>query len=528
MAPWTLGLFCLWACTKAPVDTGADSQDTEDTHIYLPDCEDAVALEAPFVLGDQRACENPQETVTYVEVGESLGLGGPTDATHRYTEGGSVAVLDADDDGDLDFFLAFVDEPVTLYRWEGEAFEAEVYSEIDHPFMLTLADIDGNGSLDLLTGQRRPQAEALLNQGGDFEATELPQFNMGEGRFVRELSPGDLNGDGHVDLFAVTASSEEHPAEDRMDFLLLGDGTGNFTLEEGLEPSSVSGRMGFDAVWFDWQGDGTQDVYVVNDMGWNYGGNVFYANDGSALDPTGEDCACEVIQDGMGVDVGDYNGDGLPDLFLSAATRNLLLEAAGDGSFVDVTASLGADSVAEGDSMAWSGIFLDWDNDGDQDLLAAQGALLGSGQDRDNPGPLDLMSREGSAFENLAAGLGLAQSENYRSLVAVDFNDDGVLDLLATRVAERPLLYLSQGCTAEGWLEVQAPVGSRIQVEAGGAIQTAWISTESSCGAARPLTRHFGLGSATEVDALQVLQPDGQVFSAQGPFCARREVVVQP
>ena len=266
----------------------------------------------------------------------------------------------------------------------------------------------------------------------------------------------------------------------------------------------------------------------MNDKGLDFGGNVLYANDGSALDSTGEDCSCEVIQDGMGVDVGDYNRDGLPDLFLSAATRNILLEAAGDGSFIDVTASLGADSVAEGDSMAWSGIFLDWDNDGDQDLLVAQGALLNSDVDRDNPGPLDLMSWEDTAFVNLAASLGLGQSENYRSLVAVEFNQDGVLDLLATRIAERPLLYLSEGCTAEGWLEVEAPVGSRIQVEAGGTTQTAWISTESSCGAARPPTRHFGLGTAREVDALHVLQPDGQISSAQGPFCGRRRVLVQP
>jgi len=301
-------------------------------------------------------------------------------------------------------------------------------------------------------------------------------------------------------------------------------GGGSFQVEGSLEPISDSGRMGFDAAWFDWKGDGTQDAYVVNDMGSVYGGNVLRENNEGTLDSSGESCNCEVVQDGMGVDVGDYNADGVADLFLVAASKNLLLQGVADGDFIDVTASTGADSVAAGGVMGWGGIFLDHDNDGDMDLLVTQAPR----SQHDLPGPIDLMSWEDGGFANLRESLGLNIYGIFRSLVAVDLNQDGILDLLVTQANDRPLLYLSQGCTEQSWLEVSAPVGSRVRVEAGGITRTAWISTESSCGAARPPSRHFGLGSAEEVDAVEVQLSDGSTHLAEGPFCPRRSLEFEP
>ena len=115
---------------------------------------------------------------------------------------------------------------------------------------------------------------------------------------------------------------------------------------------------------------------------------------------------------------------------------------------------------------------------------------------------------------------------SWRAAVAVDHNGDGIVDPLLVHASDDPLLYLSDGCTAAGWLEVEAPHGSRVEVTAGGVTQTAWITTDSACGGARLPRAHFGLGDAAQVDALTITLPGGDTIAAEAPFEARRIVTL--
>ena len=175
-----------------------------------------------------------------------------------------------------------------------------------------------------------------------------------------------------------------------------------------------------------------------------------------------------------------------------------------------------------GGSMSWGAIFLDYDNDGREDLLVAEGDFWRHGDAMALRGemPLDLLRQvpnpEGRpSFEDVSTLLGDDLMGTWRAVVARDFNGDGVLDVLATDMTKRPHLFLSEGCTEAAWIEVHAPVGSQIDVCAGGLRQTRWSSTESSWGGAGIPTAHLGLGTATQIDRLQIRLPSGELVVAE-------------
>jgi hypothetical protein len=140
---------------------------------------------------------------------------------------------------------------------------------------------------------------------------------------------------------------------------------------EKLLPETMGGGVAF----FDYDNDGGQDLFLVNSNHWEDNAaseptSKLYRNLG---DGTFEDVSAATGTDlsmyGMGVAVGDYDGDGFVDLFISAVGENVLLRNLSGERFVDVTNALGV----AGSSEAWStsAAFFDHDNDGDLDLYVA-------------------------------------------------------------------------------------------------------------------------------------------------------------
>jgi hypothetical protein len=261
-------------------------------------------------------------------------------------------------------------------------------------------------------------------------------------------------------------------------------------------------------------------------------GNVFFVNEGGDLRFANDDCnGCGVTHDAMGVHMGDHNRDGLPDLYVTATAKNVLLEAYPDGSYVDVGLTTGADPLG-GDfsAMAWGAIFLDFNNDGYMDLSVAEGDLWHefSMDPIIEDMPLDLLQQfPDGTYSDVSSDYGMGQMQSWRTVVAADLNDDGVLDLVASDVEFRPIILMSQGCTSNGWLEVEAPMHSRVEVDAGGVIQTAWTTTHASFGGGQAPIVHFGLADSQTVDALRVVLPGGEEVLYEEAFDARRKLVVR-
>ncbi|MCP4919240.1 MAG: CRTAC1 family protein, partial [Proteobacteria bacterium] len=176
--------------------------------------------------------------------------------------------------------------------------------------------------------------------------------------------------------------------------------------------------------------------------------------------------------------------------------------------------------------MGWGSAMVDHDNDGDLDIVTAQGDFAfdhASGVSL----PINLLSQQDGSFVDLGAELGLQQEGLHRAVIPIDWNEDGVLDLVISQAVERPLVYLSDSCTANAWLAVEAPIGSKVVVTAGDEAWSSWVVQDPGFGGARRPEAWFGLGALDEVDSVHVtFASEAGVLEVTGPLATRRRLVV--
>ena len=403
-------------------------------------------------LGSVQTCEDPAQAAW--SRGDALGRN-----DHAGPDGGSAVVEDIDGDGDLDIIATWdLDTVLHVWRNTDDGFvEERVFAQ--EPWQLSRVP-EG-----WVSGGPRPTRY-------DLEFNVLGTLDAPEKGVVREAAW--VEGVGL--LLALT--SPDGP-QHQVDFVVDG---------EPLEDEGLASQHAFDILVFDHDGDGDQDAYIVNDDPQS-GRNVLWHQEDGRLVAT--DIA-PLRMSGMGGDVADLNGDGLPDLYLSAAARNVLLVANPDRTYTDVTFSWHAEVLIGQGSMAWGSVFWDADNDGDLDLMVAEGDFGGDHNLGLGPQPLSLQVNQGSEF------LGEVWDEGYfRGVVPIDMNDDGVLDLVVSSAFDGPRLWLSEGCTENSWLRVEGPTGARVEVTTDAGTQTFWISSDSGFGSAKRAQAHIGTGSAT-------------------------------
>ncbi|MFQ5491079.1 MAG: FG-GAP repeat domain-containing protein [Phycisphaerae bacterium] len=272
---------------------------------------------------------------------------------------------------------------------------------LDYTLSALILDIDGDGDQDLVVATAT-DVFFLRNDGtGVFQpASVAPLPN------VLSITAADYDNDTDLDVYVCcyvdpdVKNSNPLPYHDanngRRNVLLRNEGDGQFidvTGQVGLEVNNR--RFSFSASWEDYDNDGDVDLYVAND----FGRNNLYRNDSGFFTDVAADAGVEDISAGMSVSWADYNNDGLMDLYVSnmfssagnrityqrrfkpAADRkiraqfqrhargNSLFENRGDGTFADVSAQAG---VTMG-RWAWSSNFIDFNNDGFEDLLVANG-----------------------------------------------------------------------------------------------------------------------------------------------------------
>ena len=510
-------LLLALACTPSPTgrEHSADSADSADTELAAPT--EALVLSEPIL------CEAPA-AAGWDELGGSMGLSGTQEGSDgAQLDGGGMALDDFDGDGDLDLLLGFAEGSTLLFWRDGDGWIRESLDDLTRVITANMVDLDGDGRRDLLLGREgAPVALAVAGQGyADWSPLPLPDWATQNN--VKELIPADIDGDGRMDLYALTRGGGDDLSQ-KEDVVLWGSEAG-FIVDAGAVPEETRFRHGFDAAWFDWDADGDLDLFIANDLGTSYGADVLLENRDGALVDASTDCACGVTHTGMSVAVDDFSGDGRPDLYVTDAYVNLTLQSLDDGTYVDVSRATDSSLASNSVYMSWGAIFTDLDNDGQRDLLAARGDYDREAVD-DVSTPAALL-RDGGVWRDDGEALGFTGEGIFRSVAALDLNGDGVVDPLFSQARARPLLYLSRGCTAEGWLEVEGPEGARVEVTAGGVTQTTWLTTQSGLGVATPPIAHLGLGDAQTVDLLRVVTLRGEIYSLEEPFEARRRVTVR-
>jgi hypothetical protein len=223
--------------------------------------------------------------------------------------------------------------------------------------------------------------------------------------------------------------------------------------------------LGAGCAFFDYDGDGWQDILLVNSMGWpGHSGQrstlKLYRNNrnGTFTDVT-RVAGLDVEMYGMGVAVGDYNNDGFPDILITCVGQNRLFKNTGKGTFVDVTNSSG---MGKRQAFSTSAIWFDYDRDGLLDLFVCNYVKWSpehdvfcslDGKHKSYCTPEAYVgqtcwlfhNRGNETFEDVTAASGIFDSSSKSLGVAMlDYDDDGWPDLLVANDTQPNKLYRNQ------------------------------------------------------------------------------------
>ncbi len=499
-----------------------------------------VAIDAPPL-----SVPSPQVESALGPSFETVELGAPRGFRPDYYVTGQ-AWGDYDQDGWLDLYLTDSTGPNRLLHNDGQGgFDlVEDAGEIGLADAVSggaiFVDYDNDGDEDLYVLNLGPDV-MFRNEGGVFvDVTgEIGLGNPGKGETA---TFGDYDGDGLLDLYVANWFCYECRLGDHdaaRDHLYHNDGEGKFTEVSSLLDLDHLSGLGFVASFFDYDGDGDVDLYLVNDKGSPgepasdrpLNRNVLWRNDGSGCNgwcftelaiPSGADARI----DGMGLAVGDYDGDGDLDLYMSNTGAEVLLRQE-NGGFSNVSAEAG---VIAGNT-SWGTAFIDYDADGDLDLYVAVGRVFGFG----NANRL-FENRGDGTFADVSAESG-ADDPRYSIGVAVaDYDRDGGIDLVVGDWDVGYQLFHHRPLPASaGWLSVRLLGDGAVNHDAVGAQVIARLSdgrsllraviAGTSLGSGSDLALYFGLGSA-EVDTLEVRWPDRTV-ELYGRQDRNREIVLR-
>jgi len=536
----------------------------------------------------------PSSSVRFVNVASQAGLtlrnwsGELQKTTINETVGNGVCLDDVDDDGRVDVFLPNGSrgrpfppgqEPRSaLYRNRGDGTFEDVTDRAGVASVgywaqgCAFGDYDGDGTIDLfLSGFGHYILYRGLG-GGRFQDVTASAGLKARG-WSTGAAFGDYDGDGLLDLYVshyvdydATSPPLPPPGTLKNCFykgapvicgpggltpsigrLYHNEGNGRFrdvTMTSGLVTRPTGYGLG--AVWSDLDLDGDLDLFVANDTTPNW----LYRNDGrgrfteigamSGAAYTEEGRA----QSGMGVDAGDYDNDGLPDLIVTNFSHDYSTLRHNDGGlmFTDVSMPSGI-GLATMPTLGWGVGFFDYDNDGRQDLFIANGHVFPNIDERrlgttwkqhnqlfHNEGGgrfVDVTSQAGPAFQELHSARGAAFG---------DLDDDGDTDIVVNNMDEPPALLRNDGGNAAHWIGLRligarysaGAVGARVTVVAGTLRQTKEVhagSSHNSSNDPRPL---FGLGAATRVDRIEIRWPRGRMQTLTGLPIDRYHTVREP
>lgn len=524
----------------------------------------AVAVSA---LDARYAGAEPYPVSLFADVSAKAGIrcalqNSPTQEKHQIeTMGGGVAAFDFDNDGYPDIYLTNgAPQPSLiknapqylnrLYRNRGDGTFEDVTEKAGvggtgYDIGVAAGDYDNDGNEDLFVAGVHGNTLFHNRGNGTFEDV-TKQSGILPTEWPVAAAWFDYDNDGRLDLFVVDYVQWNPAAEPvcgdaqkglrtychprfyppLANHLFHNDGNGKFkdvSIRTGI--SRLPGK-GMGIAIGDYDRDGWLDVFIANDTMPNF---LLHNERGQRFSEVGMQTGVALNDDGkaissMGADFRDLNNDGNDDIVVTALANESFpyFQNTGKGHFLDMTyqSHIGTFSLA---FSGWGVGAYDLNNDGWKDLLVAGGDVqdnteaYSSGQSKQRN--LVLLNDGKGTFQSQFVGV----PARHRGLAFTDFDRDGHVDAVITRLGEPPALLHNISRDTNGWLDVKLigrdsnrdAIGARISLSMAGHVQTNRVSTSVGYASSSELTVHFGLGSSHQAGRLDIEWPSGKKQSIQ-------------
>jgi len=487
--------------------------------------------------------------------------------------GAGVALLDYDNDGDLDVYLiqgtALDTRSKLLFPpppgWKPgnrlfrnnlaetgrlhftDVTEQAGVGHVGYGMGVAVGDYDNDGYQDLYVTNFGHNV--LYHNNGDGTFTDVTrQAGVDDVRWSTCAAWLDYDGDGWLDLFVgnyvdftVRGNKRCYSPTGELDYCTpkayqavpsrLFRNLRNGTFAESTESSGIGSSYGpaLGVVCADFNGDGRTDIFVANDTApnrlWlNQGGGTFRD---VALEAGVATSVDGLPKAGMGVSVEDLNKDGSLDILVTnlAGEGATLFINNGQGEFDDMTAQYGLAQATFG-FTGFGANWFDYDNDGWLDLFIANGAVTRMESEHGKPFPF---AQKNQLFHNQGDRKGFRETSSIagpafrlpgvsRGAAFGDIDNDGRMDIIVTNNNGPVRLLRNQIVSRNHWLEVklEAPktnrfgVGARVAVlRRGQKPLWRWVHADSSYLSASDVRVHFGLGDSPQVEGVMVHWPGG-------------------
>jgi len=436
---------------------------------------------------------------TFTDVTEKAGIGTPC----AFANGGAVG--DYNNDGWPDLYITCWGGNV-LYRNNGDGTFTDVTAKAGvadgrNSMGASFGDYDNDGFVDL-----------VVTNYVSFHLDKLPGFGGIPTCKYRgvdvQCGPRGLPGDG--------------------DALFHNNGDGTFTdVSKSARVDDPNGYYGLGVTWVDFNNTGKQDIFINNDATPNF----LYKNEGNGkFTEIGLESGTAVSQDGaeqacMGLAIGDYLHNGYPSIFITnfADEYDTLYRNNGNWSFDDVSYKSG-EALPSMPLVKWGNAFVDVDNDGWLDLFAVSGhvypqaaslpATAGYGETK----LLQLNQKDGTFCDASAqAGPAMTERRVSRGVATGDLFNDGQMDIVVEDLDGKPMVLRNRGIPGNHWVSFELAgtksnrlaIGARLKLVSGGMTQTEQIHSGGSYLSQHDLRVHFGLGTSTKIDMVEIRWPSG-------------------
>ena len=532
---------------------------------------------ALLVLGTSLLFSAADAFPVFVDVAGKVGVtlmnicGGASKDYIVEANGNGAAFLDYDNDGDMDILIVNGstlenykkggDPMIALYKNNGGTF-VDVTREAGlvkrgWGMGVCVGDFNNDGYPDFYLTAYGPNVLFRNNGDGTFSDVTA-SAGVADTHWSTNCAFGDYDRDGHLDLYVANYVAFDEKTVPRRgkdskcrflgvdvfcgpqglqgepDVLFHSNGNGTFTDVTKSAGIKDPNYYGFGVVFSDFDNDGWPDIYVANDGNPNL---LFHNNRNGTFTEIGVLSGAGVneagrAQSGMGVAVGDYDGNGLFDIFVTnfAGDTNTLYQNLGKLLFADVTSLSGLGEISL-QYLGWGTGFEDFDNDGLPDIFVANGHVypqvdaLDAGQHYAQRKEI-YRNLGGGKFKEMAQDLGgdVLTPKSSRGAAFGDFDNDGDIDVLVINLNDRPSLYRNEGGNRNHWITLRLEgshsnrdaIGARVEIFVAGKVQVHEVRSGGSYLSHNDMRLHFGLGNASRVDRIRIRWPNGHVEELPG------------